>query len=261
MAWVNRAMYDAILHQTFPLEENMASKQFKGKLISSGMNAKTVKGDGSEYVTAILYMAPADTVDGINLCPMAELAGCKAACLYTAGRGAFNNVQQSRIRKTIQFRDDRDGFMADLVMDLERFRVWCEKHDVKPVVRLNGTSDIRWENIPTDFVGTTVFQLFPEIQFYDYTKIANRRVDMIANYHLTMSYSEASERFAGLAKDNPHNLAVVFRSQDSIPAEFLGRPVINGDADDLRFLDPKGVVVALYAKGAAKRDTTGFVVG
>lgn len=238
----------------------MASKTFKGKLISAGMNAKTVKGDGSEYVTAILYLAPAETVEGINLCPMAKMAGCEKACLYTAGRGAFNSVQQSRIRKTIQFRDDRDGFMADLVTDLERFRVWCEKHGVKPVVRLNGTSDIRWENIATDFTGTTVFQLFPEIQFYDYTKIVNRHVEHIDNYHLTVSYSEASERFAGMARDTEHNLAVVFRSQKDIPTEYLGRPVVDGDADDLRFLDPKGVVVALYAKGAAKRDDTGFVI-
>jgi hypothetical protein len=203
----------------------MSSKTFKGKLISAGMNAKTVKGDGSEYVTAILYLAPADTVEGINVCPMAEMAGCKAACLYTAGRGAFTNVQQSRIRKTIQFRDDRAGFMADLCEDLNRFVDWCAKHDVKPVVRLNGTSDIRWENITFGAMGRTVFAAFPEIQFYDYTKISNRRVEHIDNYHLTMSYSGATARFQRMAMAAPYNMAVVFRNKDDMPQHFLGRPV------------------------------------
>jgi hypothetical protein len=245
------------------LEEIMASKTFKGKLISAGMNAKTVKGDGAEYVTAIMYLAPADTVDGINVCPMAEIAGCKAACLYTAGRGAFTNVQQSRIRKTIQFRDDRAGFMADLCEDLNRFVAWCEKHGVRPVVRLNGTSDIRWENIAMGPNGRTVFAAFPEVQFYDYTKLTNRRVERISNYHLSLSYSEASDKYRGMvirqSVDNRGgNLVVVFGGE--LPDQFMGRPVVNGDADDLRFLDPKNVVVGLKAKGAAKGDKTGFVV-
>ncbi len=235
------------------------SKQFKGKLISAGMNAKTTKGDGEEYITAILYMAPATLVSGINMCPMAVLAGCAKACLNTAGRGAFNNVQQSRIKKTVMFRDNRPVFMAMLNDDLLKFRAWCEKHGVKAVVRLNGTQDIRWENI--ECAGyANVFEAHPEIQFYDYTKIPNRRVDGINNYHLTLSYSGASERYSAMVANSDLNIAVVFRSKDTIPAEFLGRPVIDGDADDLRFLDPRGVVVALYAKGKAKTDTSGFVI-
>jgi hypothetical protein len=251
---------------------------FKGKLITAGTNAKTVKGDGSEYVTAIMYLAPATNVAGINLCPMAKIAKCEAPCLFTAGRGVMSNVKAGRVRKTKLFRDDQAGFMALLVNDLVKFSKWSAKHGVKAVVRLNGTSDIRWENIPVerriyrrnDFeisemvIYDNVFAAFPEIQFYDYTKILNRRVSPWGNYHLTLSYSGASEDYAGKVTSAAHrqglNLAVVFRSADSIPATYFARPVINGDADDLRFLDPRGVVVALYAKGSAKKDDSGFVI-
>ena len=84
------------------------------KLISVGRNAKTVKGDGDEYLTAILYMAPADNLEGVNVCAMAEVAGCKAVCLYTAGRGKMNSVQAGRLRKTMLWRDDRQGFIENI---------------------------------------------------------------------------------------------------------------------------------------------------
>ena len=128
---------------------------------------------------------------------------------------------------------------------------------MQPVIRLNGTSDKSWLDIIREF---------PAIQFYDYTKVYNRVAkDLPENYHLTLSYSEANPDYADkvLAYANKYqaNLAVVFRDKHNIPETFLGRPVINGDADDLRFLDPQGVVVALYAKGKAKKDASGFVIG
>ena len=230
------------------------------KLLGVGTNAKTIKGDGDEYLTAIMYMAPADMVEGINLCPMAEMAGCKAGCLNTAGRGAFNNVQQARIKKTILWRDNRELFLEYLNTDLHKFRAYCRKKGIKPVVRLNGTSDINWERY-IDMAGE-----FADIQFYDYTKnISRMGKPRPNNYHLTLSYSEANARYADMAlsemcKHDGTNMAVVFRDKNSIPKTFLGFPVIDGDADDLRFLDPQGVVVALYAKGKAKKDTSGFVI-
>lgn len=227
-------------------------------LLGVGTNAKTVKGDGDEYLTAILYMAPAKQVDGINVCPMAEMAGCAKACLYTAGRGRFNNVQQARMRKTMLWRDDRAEFLRLLRDDLERFERYCIKRNITPCVRLNGTSDIQWEK--HGFMSD-----FPGVQFYDYTKIAKRAYsDLPPNYHLTLSYSEASQRYAfkciDAHSDTGINLAVVFRDKNNIPASYRGSPVLDGDKDDLRFLDKPGHVVALYAKGAAKNDTTGFVV-
>lgn len=227
------------------------------KLLTIGTNAKTAKSDkAGDYLTAIMYLAPADTVQGINVCPMAVTAGCRNACLYTAGRGAFSNVQKARIRKTEFYRDNRDGFMRTLISDIEEARKKARKHGKKLAVRLNGTSDIAWENIRID--GNTLFEIFPDVQFYDYTKLPGRKVP--GNYHLTASYSEANSAYSAKVMKSANNWAVVFSDKDRIPAEFNGRPVIDGDSTDLRFLDAAGVVVGLYAKGQAKKDHTGFVV-
>lgn len=233
---------------------------WKGNLLSCGSNAKTVKGDGSEYLTAIMYLTPWRSA-GINVCPMAEQAQCIDGCLNTAGRGQMSSVQIGRARKTAWFAKDRAGFMAQLYADLQSFVAYCQKRGIQPCVRLNGTSDIRWELIHVNG-HKNVMEAFPMVQFYDYTKIANRR-GLPSNYHLTWSYSEASGKYAqmaGIAKVNGLNIAVVFRKKETIPATFLGLPTIDGDRDDMRFLDPKGVVVALYAKGKAKYDQSGFVV-
>jgi hypothetical protein len=234
---------------------------FRGKLIASGADAKTVKGNGDKYETAIMYMQPWKS-SGINVCANAEIAGCIDGCLFTAGRGAMNTVQAARAKKTAWFAADRDGFMAQLVVDVTKFIKYCDKQGVMPVIRLNGTSDIRWERIAVDDYAN-IFDMFPKVQWYDYTKIANRKIENVSNYHLTFSYSEANPLYKKqieIAKAKGMNMAVVFRSVDAIPHHFMDRPVISGDADDLRFLDPDGVVVSLYAKGRAKKDTSGFVI-
>ena len=244
---------------------------FRGKLIASGADAKTIKGNGDKYETAIMYMQPWKSA-GINVCANAEIAGCIDGCLFTAGRGAMNTVQAARAKKTAWFASDRDGFMAQLVVDVTKFIKYCDKQGVIPVIRLNGTSDIRWERIPVSNHNTrygvpigsfaNIFDMFPQVQWYDYTKIANRKTDHIKNYHLTFSYSTANPLYAKqvkIAMDRGMNMAVVWRSVDVIPRMFMGVPVISGDADDLRFLDPDGVMVSLYAKGRAKKDTSGFV--
>ena len=243
------------------------------KLLGVGNNAKTVKGDGSEYLTAILYMTPykvwVETLGRYsNSCPMAEQAGCIDACLNTAGRGAFNNVQSARMRKAQWFYNDRNSFMSQLYEDITKFSNYCFKRGIKPCVRLNGTTDIQWENIKYDD-GLNIFEHFSDVQWYDYTKIANRRkVKDIPNYHLTWSYSNSDPRYAAMldtAIENGMNAAVVFRSnfikvKPKCWHTWNGYPVIDGDKDDLRFLDPKGGhIVALYAKGKAKKDTSGFV--
>ena len=249
------------------------------KLLGVGTNAKTVKGDGSEYLTAILYMTPykvwVETLGRYsNSCPMAEQAGCIDACLNTAGRGAFNNVQSARMRKAQWFYNDRAGVMDTLFEDGTKFVNYCKKRNIQPCVSLNGTTDIQWELIPIPNIvkgepKKNIFEQFPDVQFYDYTKIANRRkVKDIPNYHLTWSYSGADPRYAAMldtAITNGMNAAVVFRSNfiKVVPKcwhKWQGYPVIDGDKDDLRFLDPKGGhIVALYAKGKAKKDTSGFV--
>ena len=238
----------------------------KGTLLACGNNAKTIKGDGSEYLTAIMYLAPWKTAS-INVCANAELAGCIDGCLFSAGRGQMHNVKSARIRKTEWFAKDRVSFMQQLVDDVRSFVAYCAKRGIQPCVRLNGTSDIRWELIPVTLGEHTlgnIFLAFPQVQFYDYTKIANRKITHTTpnNYHLTFSYSNANPKYAQMVEQaisNGMNVAVVWRTKHTIPARFLGLPTIDGDRDDLRFLDPKQCIVALYAKGSAKHDKSGFV--
>jgi hypothetical protein len=233
------------------------------KLLAIDTNAKTVKGQKYGYMTGILYMAPS-TISGHNTCPMAKVAQCEAACLYSAGRGAFTSVQQSRIDKAKWFHQDRASFMVQLVRDVSKLATKADNAGMVPLVRLNGTSDIRWESIPVIRDGVSyanIMLAFPGIQFYDYTKLANRK-GIPANYDLTFSYSgtPAYQKFVHQAKANGMRIAVVFRDRKGIPASFLGMECVDGDDSDIRHLDPQGVVVALYAKGNAKRDYTGFVV-
>lgn len=237
------------------------------QLLSISADAKTIKGQKYGFLTGILYLAPS-TISGYQTCPMAKLAGCEKACLYSAGRGAFNNVQQARIAKTKRFFENRQAFMMDLVYSIETLKRKAAKAGLTPLVRLNGTSDIQWEKVRfqsyADSVETvTIFDLFPDVQFYDYTKIANRSA-LPANYDLTFSYSGIDSYAPYVAKARANaslsRIAVVFDKVENIPSEFMGRKVVSGDNSDIRHLDDIGAVVALYAKGQAKKDTSGFVV-
>lgn len=228
-------------------------------LLSISADSKTIKGEKIGYLTGILYLAPAN-VTKYNTCAMAKLAQCDKACLYSAGRGAFNNVQQSRIDKTLYFFEDRDDFMMQLFKNIKALIKKAESKGLKPLVRLNGTSDIRWENVPFESYDN-IFEAFPNVQFYDYTKDANRK-DLPANYDLTFSYSgvKTFAPYVFKAESKGMRMAVVFRKESSIPTMFKGIKVVFGDNSDVRHLDDQGVIVGLYAKGKAKTDTTGFVV-
>ena len=228
------------------------------KLLSTG-NPKILKGEAKGFMTYILHLAPAD-VSGYNTCPKAT-AGCKAACLNTAGRGGMfkrgettNVIQEARKRKTRMFFEDRENFLATLKADIRKAIKQAEKKGLIPVFRLNGTSDIAWEKYG-------VIQEFPNIQFYDYTKMLNRKVKALANYHLTFSAADGNDADVDKAIEQGYNIATVFGIKKTLPMPetYKGLPVFNGDESDLRFLDPKGVVVGLYAKGKAKKDTSGFV--
>ena len=211
-----------------------------------------------KYFSRIVYLAPDDLADGKNtLCPYAKIAKCSEACLNTAGMGKFSNVQQSRIKKSLWFINDRSGFMTALVKDVRTFLRECDRLGKLPALRLNGTSDIQWETIEVEG-HTNIFELFPQIQFYDYTKIPTRKVEHIPNYHLTWSYSEANDKYATLFDKVSNNKAVVFRY--ALPTMFKGLKVIDGDKHDMRFLDKSRVVVGLVAKGQGKKDTSGFVI-
>lgn len=222
-------------------------------------NAKTSKGENLGYLTGILYLAPANNVPGINVCKFAS-SGCKKACLYSAGRGKFNSVQNARIAKTLLFRDNPDYFLESLVKSIEAVNRKAIRLGLKPCIRLNGTSDIRWEYYKKD--GKNLFDMFPDIQFYDYTKDFTR-LDALKgtwkNYHLTFSRNEskANHKQANNLLNQGINVAIVYRNDSIFP-----KNSINGDLHDLRFLDKKGGnIVALKAKGDAKKDSSGFVLG
>jgi hypothetical protein len=226
------------------------------KLLTVG-NTKTVKGEALGYMTFIMHLAPS-TLSGYNTCPMAS-KGCALACLNTAGRGRFTATQEARIRKTKWFFEDRETFMAQLVKDILAATRKAQREGMVAVFRLNGTSDIRWETVPVEHDGViydNIMKLFPSQQFYDYTKLQNRR-NIPSNYHLTFSRSEENYGQVDHMMKQGYNVAIVF---DNLPAIYNGYKVIDGTETDLRFIDPKGVIVGLLAKGKAKKDLSGFTV-
>jgi hypothetical protein len=238
------------------------------KLFTVG-NPKVLKGMSQGYMTYILHLAPAD-LSGYETCPK-RTAGCTAACLNTAGRGGMfkkgentNVIQKARIRKTKMFFEDRITFMNLLVKDIELAIKQCIKKGLIPVFRMNGTSDLAFEKYEVLRKGqsyTNIFTAFPEVTFYDYTKILGRKIKNISNYSLTFSAADGNDADVYRAISEGYNVATVFglKKTEAMPKTYMGRIVFNGDESDLRFLDPKNVVVGLYAKGKAKKDTSGFV--
>lgn len=238
------------------------------KLLSTG-NPKVLKGLKQGFNTYILHLAPAD-LSGYETCAK-RTAGCTAACLNLAGRGGMfkkgettNVIQQARIRKTKMFFENRVEFMAQLVKDIELGIKQSARLDLIPVFRLNGTSDLafeKYEVVRNGQLFRNIFAAFPEVTFYDYTKILGRKIANIANYSLTFSAADGNDADVAKAIAQGYNVATVFglKKTEPMPETYMGLPVFNGDESDLRFLDPKGVVVGLYAKGKAKKDTTGFV--
>lgn len=246
------------------------------KRLLTTSNYKTNKGKKFGYLTAILHLAPSD-LSGYNVCPAAT-KGCRAACLNTSGQGGMiagsaglsgsdlveaiksgrlvNRVQTARIRKTHGFFENRNEFMVQLVREVRNHVKLAKKHNLIPCVRLNGTSDIRWENVTMGMLDRkNIMEVFPDVQFYDYTKLSNRR-NLPANYHLTFSLGEHNDYDARRALGNGMNVAVVFHK---FPKIFMAHLVIDGDVSDLRFLDRSVVIVGLTAKGKGRKDTSGFV--
>ena len=229
------------------------------KLLSTA-NPKIQKGTKLGYLSFILHLAPA-TLSGKETCPK-RTAGCTAACLNTAGRGGMfkkgentNMIQKARIRKTQMFFEQRSEFMGQLLKDITLGIKQAAKLGLTPVFRLNGTSDLAWEKYEI-LDGRNIFEMFPTVQFYDYTKVLGRKVAGIPNYHLTFSAADGNDSDVARAVAQGMNVAVVF---DKLPEVYMGRTVNDADEHDLRFLDPKNTIAGLKAKGRAKKDTTGFV--
>jgi hypothetical protein len=161
-------------------------------------------------------------------------------------RGETTNViQRARIRKTQQYFEQRDQFLADLEADIRKAIKFAERQGLKPVFRLNGTSDLSVEK-------WGIIEKFPSVQFYDYTKVLGRKVAHLPNYHLTFSKADGNDSDVAEALLQGMSVVAVY---DEIP-----KGVPSADETDLRFLDPKGTLLGLKAKGKAKKDYSGFVI-
>lgn len=182
----------------------------------------------------------------------------------------MNSVADARIRKTRLFIHARLLFLDWLVADLERLSARQARTGERQAVRLNGTSDINWEAVSLTRAGKRfagVPQAFPELQFYDYTKLPLRAMTAASgagktwpkNYHLTFSRSEVNDRISARIAAAGGNVAVVFQG-DALPDYWFGRPVIDGTLHDQRFIDPPAVIVGLLAKGRARKDDSGFAI-
>lgn len=229
------------------------------KLLST-TNAKTIKGEKKGFTTYIMYLAPfTQNSKGINLCSHAS-EGCANACLFGSGAARFDRVQAGKTNKTEYFLADRKSFLNQLVAELElierlhnevegEFKVGRNEKVVRYknfAVRLNGTSDISFEKFKIKD-NKNIFELFPNIQFYDYTKNHLRfdRIKDLSNYHLTFSRSETNDVKSLELLNRGFNVAYVF---DNVPSHYKGFEVISGDETDLRFLDKDNVIVGLKYK-------------
>ena len=235
-------------------------KQYKipAKLLSEGItNAKTKK---NNIKTFILYLAPyKQNAKGVNICPNAS-KGCAVACLYSAGRGKFSNVQASRINKTNYYLFNKETFIKQLAKEIVRETAKAEAKGEKVAFRLNGTSDLDFVYLLEKYAGLNIEDLHPTAIFYDYTKVFGKMRKYLyhKNYHLTFSRAEDNESIAQSVLNMGGNVSIVFR--DTLPNYWRGFKVIDGDSSDLVMLYNKNIVLALKAKGEAKKDKSGFVV-
>ena len=237
----------------------MKNYKIPARLLSAGIsNAKTKK---NELKTFILYLAPyTQNYKGVNICPNAS-EGCALACLFTAGRGAFNNVQSARINKTNFYIEDKSLFIKKLAGEIIKEYSKAKKKGEQIAFRLNGTSDIDFIYLLEKYAGLNIEDLNPNAVFYDYTKILGKIKKYIKhpNYYLTFSRAEDNEKETLQALQMGANVSAVF--SDQLPATYKGFKVVDGDVSDLVMLNHSGVILGLRAKGKkARTDSTGFVI-
>jgi hypothetical protein len=224
-------------------------------------NIKLQKGIQKGYMTFGIHFAP-HKLSGFNVCASAS-QGCIDACLNLSGMGMIQTNQTARVEKTKKFLANIKEELQVLSNEITKAIKRAEKKDLIPCLRLNLTSDLAWEKLKLAN-GNNLFEEHPTVQFYDYSKHAHRMHLAIPNYHLTFSRSEDScnQSKASLLVSLGKNVAVVFSTKKGqpLPETWQGKQVVDGDIDDLRFLDPKGCIVGLRAKSKATKDSTGFVV-
>lgn len=209
-------------------------------LVTNNGNTKIRKSaEQSGYRIASLSLWP-----NVRICPGSKAADCLKLCLRDEGRGKMKVVQNARMWRTELWENDPAKFLEMLFEEIETWVRRCKKSGHRPVVRLNTISDIAWENYG-------IFQYFPDLFGYDYTKRVKRLGNTPDNYRLMFSWSGAPAYQGSVqeALKTDHPIAVVFRG--GLPGQFLGRPVIDGDKSDIINLDAVGKIIGLRAKGTS----------
>jgi len=229
---------------------------YVGGVNHSSKLAKNGKVSGQH--TYGLYLAP-HKLSGRNVCPNATKE-CIMGCLNTSGRAGIEEfsglsmIKDCRIKKTRLFFEEQDFFMEWLIEEIKLAKRKAEKQNMGFSVRLNATSDIDWQNIR--FKGYNIFEIFPDVAFYDYTKNVKKFIGKAKNYHLTFSYTGRNWDKCKALLELGHNIAMVFnvKNEKDIPAMYKGYQVINGDITDYRIDDAKGILVGLKWKRIANRE-------
>jgi len=236
---------------------SMAVPNMPKKLLSPGStNAKTAK---NEIKTFILYLMPYNqNSEGRNLCPHAS-KGCAAACLVSAGRGSFSNVIKARVNKTELFVKNKLAFLNKLADEITQETVKAKRGGYRVAFRLNGTSDVDFIYMLKKYGFLDIETLQPHAVFYDYTKNIQKaiRYKSHPNYTVTFSRSESNSLNCETAIRHGVNVAAVF---NELPDTWRGVEVVDGDRSDLQMLKYNGVILGLKAKGATRKDTTGFTI-
>lgn len=231
---------------------------YQKTLLSNGVtNSKTAK---NNIKTFILYIAPHNMNNkGINVCPKAS-KGCAIACLYSAGRGKFSNVQSSRINKANYYVHDKIKFVNQLAAEIRKKVKTARKTSEKIAFRLNGTSDLDFVYLLKKYANLDIETLKDVANFYDYTKILGKAIKYLKhpNYTVTFSRAEDNENDTLKALNIGSNVAAVFSG--NLPQTYKGFKVVDGDKTDLEMLRYKNVILGLKAKGEAKKDNSGFVI-
>lgn len=211
----------------------------------------------SHQYTYGMYLAPAD-LSGHNVCSHSTKE-CKMGCLNTSGRAGIEKftgttkIHDSRVKKTKLFFEERAFFMAWLIAEIKQAQAKAIRDNYFFSVRLNATSDIDWANVPVD--GKNIFQIFPDVLFYDYTKNAGKFINKPLNYHLTYSYTGRNWNLCEELLALGYNIAMVFnvKHEADLPATYKGYAVVNGDLTDYRIDDAKGIIIGLKWKRIANR--------
>lgn len=220
-----------------------------------GSNTKVIKSEKIGVMTYLLHLLP-HNLSGYQVCSMSTKE-CRLGCLNMSGRAKMPvsqiNIIKARLTKTKLFFEDRKYFFDWLIAELKNGQTKARKKDMEYSVRLNGTSDIHWQAFKHN--GFNIFEHFPNVQFYDYTKIAKKFRNLPENYHLTFSYTGNNWNECEPLLESNNNVAVIFDVPKSkpLPTTFKGYQVIDGDITDYRPADPKGVIVGLRFKTVADR--------